>query len=376
MMRRVPAIKTFLLKQYMRCLSRKKQHRSLPDRVTYIALWQLGGVGDMLLATPVIRALNTKYPDAQIDVWCSHPQFAIFLTRFPHVVIKPAFAVYAFDARTLWRKSTRDKLKAILADMSVQPYDLLINLHVPALLDWWAVEWWLVKKIAPIYALGFDPDGVRDASIFDVSLPATLRKTQHYTHVYQALLHKAAIEADTTTCFPIQACERDVVAGLLQTAHVNAQAKLVCMHIGGRRLMMENKMWPIAAFAQVAKAKIEEGLVPVLIGVKAEADMGQALMQQVDGVMNLIGLTSLGEMAALIGQSAVFVGHDSGPFHIAVACGTPAVAICGRPDAEPEYLAYQRSDVVVLTADSPQMIDEDAVCHAMMQVMKSEEGQG
>lgn len=328
----------------------------MPKKVSHIALWQLGGVGDMLLATPVIQALNQKYPDAKIDVWCSHPQFADFLTRFPHVCIKPGFSVYDFDARTLWRKSTRDKLRAILAEMRALPYDLLINLHVPALLDWWAVEWWLLRKLSPAYALGFDPDVVGESSIFDVSLPARLRKTQHYTHLYQYLLRKAGIEAGTKTYFPIQACEQDAAENLLKAAHVSTGAKLLCMHIGGRRLMVENKMWPIEAFAEVAKAKMEEGFVPVLIGVHSEAEMGKALMLQVHGVVNLIGLTSLAEMAAMIGKSAVFVGHDSGPFHVAVACGTAAIAICGRPDAEPEYLQYVAQNVAALTADAPQMI--------------------
>jgi len=73
-------------------------------------------------------------------------------------------------------------------------------------------------------------------------------------------------------------------------------------------------------------------------------------------------------MAALISMSNGFIGHDSGPFHVAVAVNTPCVAICGRPDAESEYLNYNRETVVVLSASSPDLITVDAVFDSAMRV--------
>jgi len=360
-------IKRKIIEWLMSWFAKRSYAQKLPNNVNHIALWQLGGVGDMLLVTPVIEAVNHKYPNAQIDVWCSHPHFAKFLERFPQVQIKSAFSVDDFDARTLWEKKNRAALKDLLAEMSVQPYDLLMNLHVPALLDWWAVEWWLLNIIKPRYALGFNPDFLIDESIFDVSMPAKQRKKMHYTKLYQALLEKADINCGIATQFPIRQAETDSVKRLLEKAKVDASSRLICLHIGGRRLKVENKMWSIDAFAQVAAHKIVDGFVPVLIGVTSEAEMGDALMKKVEGVVNLIGQTELGEMAALIAQADVFVGHDSGPFHIAVACGTAAVAICGRPDAEPEYLQYEQQHVAVLTADTPDDIDVNQVLEAIKQ---------
>ncbi|MBF6591559.1 MAG: glycosyltransferase family 9 protein, partial [Ktedonobacterales bacterium] len=50
------------------------------------------------------------------------------------------------------------------------------------------------------------------------------------------------------------------------------------------------------------------------------------------GMTILAGRTSLKVTAALIEQSTLFIGNDSGPLHIAAAVGTPAVGIFGPSD--------------------------------------------
>jgi len=120
-------------------------------------------------------------------------------------------------------------------------------------------------------------------------------------------------------------------------------------------------MWETSSFIELAQAWVDDGIVPVLIGVESEQEAGKMLCQAVPQAINIIGKTSMGEMAAVIKQARLFVGHDSGPFHIAVAVNTPAVAICGRPNAEPEYIAYDKDDVVVLIGDAPEQITVDDV---------------
>ena len=124
---------------------------------------------------------------------------------------------------------------------------------------------------------------------------------------------------------------------------------------------MESKLWPVVRFSALALQLLDQGIVPVLIGVASERDMADQLCDEVPGAVSLIGKTEIGEMAALIAQADGFVGHDSGPFHVAVAVGTPALAICGRPDAEPEYLSYNREGVAVLIREDPEHISVDEV---------------
>lgn len=334
---------------------------AIDPEVRRIALWQFGGVGDMLLATPVIIALQKRYPDAAIHVWCSTPAFAGFLKQFPGVKKIHGFPVYDFDSRSLTRADKRRELHDLLAAMHAYSPDLLINLHVPAMLDWWVVEWWLALRLKGCRTLGFDPRFMRDASACDVSLNAAARDGTHYPVLYQQLLRKAGIGADVRTVFPFTGQEMASARALLARQNLIAGQRAVCLHIGARRLQLEGKMWPPERFAELASRLVGQGFIPIITGVDSEREMAESLCDSVHACRNVAGCTGIGEMAALISLVDLFIGHDSGPFHIAAAVGTPCLAICGRPDAEPEYLDYGRDDVAVLTANEPGGISVDEV---------------
>jgi len=360
-------LRTWMKYQASKGMKRKPSIETSPVR--RIALWQFGGLGDMLLATPVIRALAAAWPDAEVHVYCSHPQFAEFLRRFSNVKGVHVFPVYDFDARTLLHADVRRSLRAIRDDMHTVAPDMLINLHVPAMLDWWAVEWWLVRQLEVEVSLGFDPRFIRRGSVFNVSLNAAARDGTHYTSFYRQLLERAEIAADEKTLFPLSDADKESAAALLAQHGIAAKRRWVCLHIGGRRLKVEGKMWPVERFAELARRLIDLQMTPVLIGVQAEQDMGEALCVAVPDCVNLIGCTQMQEMVALIALADGFIGHDSGPFHIAAAVGTPCVAICGRPDAEPEYLQYGREDVAVVIGDAPEQITVEDAYHAAMGVL-------
>jgi len=355
------AVKQWLLPLLMRRMAATS--RAIPGGVGVqrIALWQFGGVGDMLLATPVIMALQKAYPDARIHVWCSTPAFASFLLGFTQVKKVHHFPVYDFDSRSLLGSPVRKRLHALLTEMRADAPDLLINLHVPAMLDWWAVEWWLAARLNACRTLGFDPCFMRDATVYDVSVNAAARDGTHYPVLYQKLLGEAGIDADVRTVFPFTDKELLNARALLARQDLNGEQRAICMHIGARRLQMEGKMWPLERFAELAARLVEQNFIPLITGVDSEREMAETLCDSVHVCRNLAGCTSIGEMAALISIADGFVGHDSGPFHIAASVATPCIAICGRPDSEPEYLQYNRSDVAVLTGDDPQAISVDAV---------------
>ena len=65
-----------------------------------------------------------------------------------------------------------------------------------------------------------------------------------------------------------------------------------------------------------------------------------------DRTVNLCGRLTVRESAALIEASSLFVGHDSGPMHLAAAVGTPLVAIFSR--LWPPGVWYPMSDRAAL----------------------------
>jgi heptosyltransferase-1 len=72
------------------------------------------------------------------------------------------------------------------------------------------------------------------------------------------------------------------------------------------------------------------GLIPVLLGGPADRDAAQRIQEQVKGrLINLAGVTSLTQAAALIDRAALLIGVDTGLTHMGIAFSRPTLALFG-----------------------------------------------
>lgn len=73
------------------------------------------------------------------------------------------------------------------------------------------------------------------------------------------------------------------------------------------------------------------GLGLAMIGAEAERNRSAEVARLWRGpVLNLCGKASPRIGALVIGRAMLFMGHDSGPMHLAAAVGTPSVSVFGR----------------------------------------------
>lgn len=100
----------------------------------------------------------------------------------------------------------------------------------------------------------------------------------------------------------------------------------------------DGKIWPAERFVEVARALQAEGFrIIVLYGPgEAEKLRAEPVLQAVPEAVDLGGDRTLGEVAALLGRCALFVGNDSGLMHLAAAAGTPTLGLFG-PSKASEY---------------------------------------
>jgi ADP-heptose:LPS heptosyltransferase len=69
----------------------------------------------------------------------------------------------------------------------------------------------------------------------------------------------------------------------------------------------------------------------VFVGAECDREASDAIALGLGGrCLNLCGLLTVRESAALIAEASLFVGNDSGPMHLAAAGGTPLVAVFSR----------------------------------------------
>lgn len=91
------------------------------------------------------------------------------------------------------------------------------------------------------------------------------------------------------------------------------------------------KAWPPERFADLANRITKEFKVRIVIcGASSDFDTQEAVAAQITApVIRLAGKTDLLQLIAILKQSALYIGNDTGPLHLAAAVGTPALCILG-----------------------------------------------
>ena len=108
------------------------------------------------------------------------------------------------------------------------------------------------------------------------------------------------------------------------------------------------KRWPITSWQAIAASLASSGRTIVIVGGPEDRHLGHQISGDVVGqqpdprasvpamawgdVRDLTGLTTVRDLIAILANASVVVTGDSGPLHLAVAVGTPVVAIHGPTD--------------------------------------------
>lgn len=87
------------------------------------------------------------------------------------------------------------------------------------------------------------------------------------------------------------------------------------------------KRWPAERFAKIATWVADAGITPVIIGAKAEGEIGAKIMKLEPRTKSLIGRTDLFQLATLSERAVFAIGGDTGPMHLAAAARTPGVCL-------------------------------------------------
>jgi lipopolysaccharide heptosyltransferase II len=121
--------------------------------------------------------------------------------------------------------------------------------------------------------------------------------------------------------------EAAAVTVRLQSAGFSGDRPLIALAPGAGRT---TKRWPADRFGAVAAAFVSSGTQAAFIGGEADKPAcAEALKYAGGGAADLSGAFSLAGTAALIGRSRLLVTNDTGLMHMASALRVPCVAIFG-----------------------------------------------
>lgn len=101
------------------------------------------------------------------------------------------------------------------------------------------------------------------------------------------------------------------------------------------------RQWPIESYRELCSWLHQQyGARFLLIGGRGEEALGAKLEAMLGfEVLNLIGQTTLRQLASLLKRAALFVGNDAGPMHIASAVGIPVVELSCHQRSGTSYSA-------------------------------------
>lgn len=323
------------------------------QNVKKILIINLGGIGDLLLSLPAIKALRASYKDARIDI--------VVVDRV-HELVRDAGL---FDRVFLYKRSGFENLSLCMR-LRRNRYDLAINMRT-------IVSWLSAVKAFLFFAMihsaisaGRNTDG--RGFFFDIKIPETgpggKYEMEYDIDTVEAL---GAPVTDRAVRFDIDEASSGSMEQLLARRGIARDGRLIGIHAGGA----PSHRWPIEHFAQAIQMIAGSlSCVFVLTGSASERKYVSGL-SAAEGVkaINLAGDLTLRQLGALIKRCDLFISNDTGPIHIAAALHTPLVAIFG-PGYLIRYDPRHVSDKAVVVQKGARCAPCDRWFCASMQCLK------
>lgn len=296
-------------------------------------------LGEMLCATPALRAIRHHYREARICLvglpWAG--PWAARLDCVDEFIALPGFP--GLDAAADVRA-----LPDFLAQVQDRRYDLAIQLHGSG-----AVVNPLVSCFGARHAIGFH-DGRCWTPPVPPDVPAWLRWPEQGHESLRLLAltdHLGMQRQGTQPHFDVTDDDRQSLA---EAWPGHAPQRYVCVHAGAQQA--SRRWWP-ERFAAVADALARRGYAVVLTGGRPEVELIESVADQMEEeAIVMAGRTDLFSLAALLEGAQGVVCNDTGLSHLANALGTPSVIVSAGAELERwSPIDRERHRVVCARAD-------------------------
>jgi ADP-heptose:LPS heptosyltransferase len=288
-----------------------------------ICLSRLKFIGDIVLTTPVIRALREKFPDAYL-AYLGDLKAVTLLEHNPHL---NEIIPYDFS-----KPDITEQLK-IAWKLRRRKFDVFIDLFSnprSAL---------LARASGAPMRIGKDVPGrgrLYTHTIGDAG--SMISAIEYHFHYLQPL----GIPVSTgKTEIVLTEEERREARIYLRHQGVAIDRPIVAIHPGAT---WPNKMWPKEHVAELidllrAKLKVEVLLSP---GPGDDQLIGD-ILHRCSGEVHQLPVLPVRQLAGVLSQCTVFVSNDCGPMHIGVAVGTKTLGIFG-PEPPEVWFPYNEAD--------------------------------
>ncbi len=280
---------------------------------------RFSSIGDILLTTPLLRAIRHSHPSARLTVLTKR-EYVPLLSHNPHIY------------RVLGLAPDRSLL-SLAAELRGDDYTHLLDLH----------------------------DNLRSRAL-RLLVPGRWRSYPKHRAARTLLIHSkrnryrdrrpvperyfsAACDLGVTPDgdppeFILGAEATEQARAWLTSAGLDAESNIVAIAPGAAHA---TKRWPIEHWRVLVEKVVRDGFAVVIVGGPDDAPLGAALSAAGQGrVASSAGLLGLQATGALLQRARTVVSGDTGVMHMATGVGTPVLALFGPTVEAFGFFPYSR----------------------------------
>jgi predicted lipopolysaccharide heptosyltransferase III len=284
-------------------------------------------IGDMLLATPAIRALKEFRPYTEIHVLAG-PWSAPILNNISEIDQVLTVRFPGFDRQNSKRNPITPYLQLVKVSRQLR-YVGYTSAVIMRPDHWWGATLAYMAGIRE--RIGYDLTDVapfltrKIPFVPDHVIRQNMQLIEHWTGKLE--------DGKVPFYLDVEELDKDDIQDVLAKHGISHQQDIVCIHPGAGTWV---KQWEATKWAQVAEALTQQtDVVIVFTGTSNDRPMIQQIQSACSQkTISLAGNLPLEQLAALYQRAKLVIGCDSGPMHIASAVQTPTVSLFGAADPQ------------------------------------------
>ena len=291
-----------------------------PERILLV---NMAGLGDMVMMTPLLRALRAAYPAARLEL-LTIGRSADLARLLPGLDAVHSIPV---NYRAFGPRALLIFLKTLLA-MRKKRFDHMLNLSLVSS----AAGELKARLIRFLVRPGFSAGRslLPSVGLYDfVARESFVEKESEVALTARLLEPLGAAPGDLTISFPVSGEDRAFAERELERLGLKGK-KLIGFNPGAFR---PSRRWPLENWKTLGRLLLEKyPEAAILVNAPAAEGAAWGTLKIPRRIVVLDGGYDMGKLAAIFEKLDLFITNDTGPMHLAAAVGTRVAAIFGPGD--------------------------------------------
>ncbi len=309
-----------------------------------IVIYRVGSLGDTVVALPCLHKVADAFPNAERYVLTNMPisskaaalELVVGQSGLVHGVID--YPLKLRSIKEMWRLAQRLRVLRATTLVYLAPPRGLLALYRDLL-------FFRLSGFSQIIGAPAARD-LRDARVDK----ATGFEEYEASRLARSLAELGPIDLDDAKNWDLRLTDAELRAGDEALAPFNGEP-FIAVNMGGKFV---EKLWGPGNWRELLRSlSVSHGRYGLLF--LGAADEAEAVAEVADiwpgTVVNACGQLLPRESAAALRRASLFVGHDSGPMHLAAAVGVTCVALFGSLSLPRRWHPYGRQHRIVHRMD-------------------------